>query len=155
VPVTALLWKNISTLPHTIDLVQAIVLMTTWPFPTSTMHADPSLTIISIAKATALTLGLHRPETAQDFLRVNTRLNLKEIQQAIKTWAGCYIAAQRFDTLPLTLKYLTSPVLRLQLDSSLFSQSIGPLIEHVKQETPMNYQKKCNIDSQSNSSQAM
>lgn len=147
IPVTALLWKNISSPPHTIDLVQAIVLMTTWPFPTSSMHTDPSLTIISIAKATALTLGLHRPETVQDFLRVSTRLNPKEIQEAVKTWAGCYIAAQRFDTLSLVLKYLTLLVSHLQLDTSLFSQSIGPSIEHVKQGTYMNYQRKFDIDS--------
>lgn len=100
-PVTALLWKNISTPPHTIDLVQAIVLLTTWPFPTSTMQTDPSLTIISIAKAVALTLGLHRPEAVQDFMRVNTKFNRKQIQEATKTWAGCYITAQRCVILPL------------------------------------------------------
>lgn len=108
-PVTALLWKKISTPPHSIDLVQAILLITTWSFPTTTMHTDPSLTIISIAKAAALTLGLHRPETIQDFLRVNTKLNSKEIQEAVKTWAGCYIAAQRFViTSTLTIKFLIS-----------------------------------------------
>lgn len=100
-PVTSLLWKQISTLPHTIDLVQAITLMAIWPFPVSSMNMDPSLTLVSIAKAAAVTLGVHRPETMQDFLRVETKLGPEGIQEAIKTWAACYLAAQRFGNLLL------------------------------------------------------
>jgi hypothetical protein len=39
--------------------------------------------------------GLHRPETMQDFLRVNTKLNSDEFHEAVKLWAGCYITAER------------------------------------------------------------
>lgn len=79
-----------------LELIQAIILLSTWPFPVSTMNTDPSFTIMSVAKTAALSLGLHRPESARDFLRVNAHLSPKEVQEAVKTWAGCYIAAQRY-----------------------------------------------------------
>jgi hypothetical protein len=59
------------------------------------MWTDPSFTLLSIAKAAAMQLGLHRPEVAQDFNRQKTQLSIKDIQESTKIWAGCYIAAQR------------------------------------------------------------
>jgi hypothetical protein len=94
-PFMKMLWTQISILPHKACLVKAILLICTWPFPTSSMWTDPSFTLLSIAKAAAMQLGLHRPEVAQDFNRQKTQLSIKDIQESTKTWAGCYIAAQR------------------------------------------------------------
>src|SRR5689334_12307855 len=80
-PISSLLWEKIASPPHTPGLVQAIILLATWPFPVSTMNTDPSLTILSIAKASAMALGLHRPETIKDFLRFNTHLSSREIKR--------------------------------------------------------------------------
>jgi hypothetical protein len=89
-----LVWRIISAFPHSRYTVQALVLICTWPFPTSSMWTDPSFTLISIAKSTSLQLGLHRPELVQDFSRVKGGLTPEGIQEAVKTWAACFIAGQ-------------------------------------------------------------
>ena len=95
-PFKKLLWSCISTPPHSRYLVQAIVLISMWPFPTSTMWTDLSFQLICSAKAMATQLGLHRPETVQDFNRKQTKLSVAEFQESVKVWAACYIAAQLF-----------------------------------------------------------
>ena len=94
-PVTRMMWSAISTLPHTRFIVQAILLLSVWPFPTNSMSTDPSFVLVSIAKSASMQLGLHRPEIIQDFMRVKTRLGPEEFQDAVKTWVGGFIAAQR------------------------------------------------------------
>lgn len=109
--VTKLMWSAIPMLPHNRFTVQAILLISMWPYPTNSMSTNPSFLLVSIAKTACLQLGIHRPEVIQDFLRVKTRLSPQEFGDAVKTWAGCYIAAQRQDpslfsppqTLPLRL----------------------------------------------------
>ncbi|RDL41556.1 uncharacterized protein BP5553_01535 [Venustampulla echinocandica] len=39
-------------------------------------------------------LGLHRPEYIQDFSRVERQLSVEGIQDSVRIWAACYIAAQ-------------------------------------------------------------
>ena len=60
------------------------------------MSTDHSFILVSIAKSASLQLGLHRPETIQDFMRVKTRLSATEFQDAVKTWVGGFIADQRY-----------------------------------------------------------
>jgi hypothetical protein len=91
-----LVWKTVSAFPCSLYTVQALVLICTWPFPTSSLWTDPSFILISIAKSTALQLGIHRPEMVEDFSRTKGRYNTEEIQEAVKTWAACFIAGQWF-----------------------------------------------------------
>lgn len=94
-PVTSLGWKAISTRPHTRFTVEALVIQITWPFPVSTPATDNSYIYSGIALQAAIQLGLHRPEDLQDFSRTKVRLTDKEIQNRVKTWVCCNIAAQR------------------------------------------------------------
>lgn len=93
-PCTKLLWSTLSALPHNRYIIQGIVLICMWPFPVNSMWQDPSYMLITTVKAAAMQIGIHRPENVQDFLRKKTKLSAQEFQDAIKTWAGCYIAAQ-------------------------------------------------------------
>ena len=92
--ITRLLWTTISVLPHTRFTVQAMILISAWSFPTNTMSTDISFMMVSLAKSASMQLGLHRPETVQDFMRVKAHFGPQEFQSAVKVWAGCYIAAQ-------------------------------------------------------------
>lgn len=92
---TRLLWSSASQPPLPAYTIQALLLVSMWPFPVDTMWKDPSLLIISVARSAAMQNGLHRPETMQDFQRVKTQLAPEEFHAAVKLWAGCYIAAQR------------------------------------------------------------
>jgi hypothetical protein len=93
--VTKLLWVTLSVLPHNRFTIQAMLLLSMWPLPTPSMSTDMSFMLVSMAKTATMHVGLHRPEFVQDFLRVKTRLGPQEFQDAVKVWAGCYIAAQR------------------------------------------------------------
>jgi hypothetical protein len=93
-PVQDMLWAAIPALPHAHSTIQAIIIISMWPFPIATMSKDCSFLLVSLAKTAAMQIGLHRPEVVQDFLRVRTRFNPQEFQMAVKIWAGCFIASQ-------------------------------------------------------------
>lgn len=92
---TRLLWSSASQPPLPPYTIQALLLVSMWPFPVDTLWKDPSLLMISVARSAAMQNGLHRPETMQDFQRVKTQLAPEEFHAAVKLWVGCYIAAQR------------------------------------------------------------
>jgi hypothetical protein len=85
-----------SVLPHSRHTVQALLLVSVWSFPINTMSKDQSFMTVSLAKSACMQLGLHRPETVQDFLRVRTTFRPEEFQEAVKIWAGCFIAVQGY-----------------------------------------------------------
>lgn len=90
-----LLWKNISSPPHPVRSVQAMSLLCLWPLPTSSMSTDISLFLAGITKLAGAHIGIHRPELMQDFSRVKCQLTPQEVREAVKVWAGCYIASER------------------------------------------------------------
>lgn len=92
--VMRLVWKTIAILPHSGFTVQALLLLSFWSFPTNSMSTDPAFLLVSIAKTSAMQLGLHRPETVQDFLRVKTQLGPAAFRDAVRTWWGCNIVAE-------------------------------------------------------------
>ncbi|KAL5365339.1 hypothetical protein BJX96DRAFT_181543 [Aspergillus floccosus] len=98
-PVKKLLWDTIANPPHTWHLVQAIVLLCLWPFPTSSLSTDNTAVLVATAQTIAIRLGLHRPEAIQDFSRTRRRLTPDEIAEAARTWTACHIAAQNLATI--------------------------------------------------------
>jgi transcriptional regulatory protein LEU3 len=93
--VTKLLWCTISVLPHSRPTIQAILLISVWPFPTSSMSTSISFILVSLARTASMQLGLHRPEAVQDFMRSKTPFDQQGFQEAVRIWGGCYIAVQR------------------------------------------------------------
>ena len=93
--VKGLLWETISNPPHKWHIVQSISLLCMWPFPTSSLSTDTTPILISIAQTIAMQLGLHQPESIQDFSRVKRKLSFAELSEVAKTWSICYITSQR------------------------------------------------------------
>ncbi|RAL04864.1 Zn(II)2Cys6 transcription factor [Aspergillus ibericus CBS 121593] len=98
-PVKKLLWDTIANPPHTWHVVQSILLVSLWPFPTSSLSSDITSILVSTAQTIAVRMGLHRPEAIQDFSRTKRRLNGEEMAEVARTWATCYIAAQTITTI--------------------------------------------------------
>lgn len=94
--VKKLLWETISNPPHTLELVQSIVLICMWPFPTSSLTTDSTITLATLAHSIALQLGFHRPDVISDFSRTHRRLSQAENSDCLKTWSACYIALHRY-----------------------------------------------------------
>ena len=94
-PVTDLLWKAVRSVPHSLALVQSILLICTWPFPTSSSATDPSYVLMHTAVSASVQIGLHRPQHQQDFAKYRIRLTEKEVAARIKIWIACNIVAQR------------------------------------------------------------
>lgn len=92
--VSRLLWRTLGVLPHSGFTVQALLLLSFWPSPTNSMSNDTSFLFASIAKTSAMQLGLHRPDTVQDFLRVKTQLGPAAFLDAVRTYIACYICAE-------------------------------------------------------------
>ncbi|KAJ5584785.1 uncharacterized protein N7459_004585 [Penicillium hispanicum] len=97
-PVRSLLWETISNPPHSWHVVQSVSLLCMWPFPTSSLSTDSTPIIINIAQTIAMQLGLHQPESIQDYSRTRRKLSSMEISEVVKTWSVCYIASQSIFT---------------------------------------------------------
>lgn len=94
-PVTDLLWKAIRSVPHSPALVQSILLICAWPFPTSSTSTDPSYVLAHTAVSAAVQIGLHRPHHQQDFAKYRLNLTDKDIAARINLWTICNIVANR------------------------------------------------------------
>ena len=89
-----LLWKTIRSVPHSLSLVQSLLLLCTWPFPTSSSATEPSYMLAGIAIHSSLQMGLHRPLHQQDFTKYRVMLNSQEVSGRIAIWTACNIVAQ-------------------------------------------------------------
>jgi hypothetical protein len=93
-----LLADTIHSPPRTIATIQALLIMSTWPFSVTSVTEDPSDFYCGIATQMALRLGLHRP--SQSHLHAygseehaNARTVDREVQ--LTTWLACFIVSQR------------------------------------------------------------
>lgn len=93
--VTDLLWKTLRSIPYSLAAVQSMVLLCTWPFPTSSSTADPTFMLAGTMLQIATQMGLHRALDAQDFAKVPKRLGISEYTEWMRTWEACNVVAQR------------------------------------------------------------
>ncbi|KAH0063599.1 hypothetical protein KCU66_g24563, partial [Aureobasidium melanogenum] len=66
---TDLMWSTIASDPQSYHIVKALVLICTWPMPSSSTSHDPSMMLCGTMVQLAMQFGLHRPSHAQDFSR--------------------------------------------------------------------------------------
>ncbi|KAH8895568.1 hypothetical protein GQ53DRAFT_715281 [Thozetella sp. PMI_491] len=92
--VTDLLWSTLRRIPYSLQVVQSLVLLCTWPFPTSSSTADPTYMFVGVMVQTGTQMGLHRARNAQDFNKVPLRLEGSEYDEWVRTWQACSIVAQ-------------------------------------------------------------
>lgn len=97
-PVNRLMWATFAEVPQNYHVVKALILLCSWPFPTTSTSSDQSFIMCGVMMHIAIQIGLHRPNHAQDFTKFRIELREAEIQDRIQTWAVCNIVAQRIGT---------------------------------------------------------
>lgn len=96
-PVTTMLTAAIHSIPRSVEQVQAMLIMSMWPFPFSSVMEDVSHYYCCLATQMALHLGLHRPN--QTHLHEHgheERENARAVGEEVKTttWLSCFIVNQ-------------------------------------------------------------
>ncbi|UKZ96419.1 uncharacterized protein TrAFT101_011211 [Trichoderma asperellum] len=105
--VTDYLWKTLRSIPYSLRVVQSLILLCTWPFPTSSSTADPTYMLAGMMVQLGTQMGLHRALSAEDFVKVPLHLSMYEYSEWIKTWESCNIVAQSVSVgcgLPATIQ---------------------------------------------------
>jgi hypothetical protein len=79
--------------PRSVEVVQALLILCTWPFPFYSTLDDPSFVYCGIATQIGLQIGLHRPGLSQEFSK---RKEVLKIDDHVRnsTWMACFIANQ-------------------------------------------------------------
>lgn len=89
-----LVWKALQSLPHTLGLIQCLILSCTWPFPVSSTTIDPSYMHVGIMMQAAMQMGLHRPANPEDFTKYRLKLSASQVAERRRTWIACNIVAR-------------------------------------------------------------
>jgi hypothetical protein len=95
---TDLMWSTIASDPQSYHIVKALVLICTWPMPSSSTSHDPSMMLCGTMVQLAMQFGLHRPSHAQDFSRNRIELRDEDIQDRMHTWVAVNLIAQNTST---------------------------------------------------------
>lgn len=106
-PLMRLVWQTVAEVPQNYHVVKALILLCTWPMPTSSTSTDPTWMLCGLMMQIAQQMGLHRPSHAQDFSKFRVELREVELQDRVVVWSVCNIVAQRICTVyghpPLTI----------------------------------------------------
>ena len=97
-PLSELMWQCIAEVPQSHNIVKALCLLCTWPFPVSSTSLDPTFMLCGLAMGISMQLGLHRPSHTQDFSKIKTELREEELRDRVRTWAAANCVAQRVST---------------------------------------------------------
>ncbi|KAM5385210.1 hypothetical protein ACJZ2D_001171 [Fusarium nematophilum] len=106
--VTDLLWKTVRSIPYSLAAVQALAIICTWTFPTSSSTADSTFMLAGLMLQLGTQMGLHRALNVQDFVRVPLKLSEAEFKEWSSTWKTCNIVAQSVSVgsgLPILIQY--------------------------------------------------
>ncbi|OCT51502.1 C6 transcription factor [Cladophialophora carrionii] len=91
---TDTLWKSLQALPHSLAVVQSLVLICTWPFPTSSSSTDPSYMLSGMGIQLGLSMGLHRPNSPEDFTKFHVNLDSTAMADRGRAWVASNVVAQ-------------------------------------------------------------
>ncbi|EXJ58531.1 hypothetical protein A1O7_05957 [Cladophialophora yegresii CBS 114405] len=91
---TDTLWKSLQALPHPLAAVQSLVLICTWPFPTSSSSTDPSYMLSGMSIQLGLSMGLHRPNSPEDFTKFHVHLDSTAMADRERAWIASNVVAQ-------------------------------------------------------------
>lgn len=83
-------------MPHSVETVQSLALLCTWPFPTSSSSTDPTFMLAGLMLQIGTQMGLHRAQYAQDFAKAPLNLGSEDITCWRRIWEWCTVVAQRF-----------------------------------------------------------
>lgn len=96
--VKAMIAETIHANSHSVDTIQALLIMCLWPFKTTRLSEDPAPFYCSIAIQMSLQLGLHRASQPYWPLR-NGSLSgpstvMLDTEIRLTTWLACYVVNQ-------------------------------------------------------------
>ena len=90
-----LIWCSVSQPPLHLSIINAILLLATWPFPTIRFLTDPSLIFAGIAMNSSFLTGLHTGRGSHsEFKSAMHELDTTD-EEATFTWVGCAIISHR------------------------------------------------------------
>ena len=97
-PLSDLLWGCIAEVPQNHNIVKALCLLCTWPFPVSSTSMDPTFMLCGLVMQISMQIGLHRPSHTSDFTKFKVALREEELRDRVRTWAAANAVAQRVST---------------------------------------------------------
>lgn len=98
-----LLWTTIRSIPYSLHVIQSLVIICAWPFPTSSSTADPTYTLAGTMLHLAFQMGLHCASSAEDFTKGRLNLSADQRREWVATWQACNIVAHRWASTPTVL----------------------------------------------------
>lgn len=94
----AMLADTIHSPPRSIEKVQALLIMSMWPFSVTAIMQDPADFYCSLATQMALQIGLHRPSQSHlhDYgSEEHAEARTVDYQVQTTTWLACFVVNQR------------------------------------------------------------
>lgn len=86
--VTDMAWRCFRIMPTSKGIVQSLILLCSWPFPTSSSALDSTYLLSGIMLQLGTQLGLHQILNPEDFTKFPVHLNEAECADRIATWAA-------------------------------------------------------------------
>lgn len=135
-----LVWSSIRTTIVSIPNIQALLILSTWSFPASTVFKDMTFLLSGMAVNLALQAGLHVPLQSEDFTLSKLKLSQDDFRKRTKLWLYCllvrekYVSSQKLPKYQLTIFRATSslgypPLIKaVQLQKSVESCDLGLII---------------------------
>jgi transcriptional regulatory protein LEU3 len=89
------IWSSVSQPPLRLSVINALILLATWPSPYIRFLSDPSLIFAGIAMNSSFLLGLHTGRG--DHMEFHARDYQQDTsdEEASYTWSGCNIIANK------------------------------------------------------------
>jgi len=88
--------QQVFTVTKSVHLVQAFLLLATWPqsHPQGSAIHDQAWMYVSIATHMAQCLGLHRSFLSNEYASTQNESNENARREGVRTWVGCFIVSQ-------------------------------------------------------------
>ena len=90
-----LLWSTLATSPLSLDLIQAMLLLSSWPLPIFRLWTDKSWILSNMAMNSAVQLGMHRPGCEIGYSKERVSMSQADISERYRTWIGSVTLCQR------------------------------------------------------------
>ncbi len=81
--------------------IQALLILLTWPFPKTHHHADITSQLNGAMLHMAMQMGLHIPLSSHEYSRVKLQLTSADIDKRTELWAHVIVLYQRWERLQL------------------------------------------------------
>ncbi|KAK5664254.1 hypothetical protein OQA88_471 [Cercophora sp. LCS_1] len=112
------IWNSVSQPPLRLPIINSLLLLATWPFPTIRFLSDPSIIFAGIAMNSSFLTGLHTGSGGHSEFKGAMCKQKDSDEEAIFTWAGCAVISHRVSA------YMGCPS-----SGALFNKTIDSLLD--------------------------